>query len=181
MLNQNKIEASAVENKRNYAVFYASINIIICVFYIYALYLNNPQLLFEGWQSLTWLFFLIQMIAVGISTKKSLGGFVEFEQLLKPLFKSFAFAYIFKYIFVYVLMTIIDPELLELSKNFYVDLIIANKDPNWTDEMLQQQIEGFNAQPLNVFDFMGLSIELAIGFIIALILSFILKIEKPEY
>lgn len=179
--NTKVTTTSDLEKKTNYAVFYASINIIICVGFIYTLYLNDPKLLFEGWQAFTWLFFLIQMVAVGISSRKALGGFIEFNQLLKPLFKSFAFAYIFKYIFVYVLITVIDPTLLDLSKDFYLQLIIENKDPNWTDEMLQQQIEAFNAQPLNVFDFMGLTIELVMGFIMALIISFVLKIEKPEY
>ena len=175
-------ESTVAEKKpRNYAIFYASISIIICVFYIYTLYLTDPNLLFQGWEGLTWLFFLVQLVALGITMRKQQGGFIEFNQLIKPLFQSFFIAYIFKYIFVYTLITVMDPQLLELVRAFNIEFIIQQKQDNFTEEMIQQQIQRASTEEVSIFDFKGIVLHLVMGFILSLGISFILKLEKPEY
>ena len=166
----------------NYAIIFGSIAAIISVGYVYALYLNDPMLLLSGYENLNWLFFLIMMIMVGTRTRAAeADGFIDFKSLLSPMFKAFAMAYTLKYIFIYTLFTYIDPQLIDMVKDLGRKMLIDMRDPNWTDEMLQAQLESYNQQTVSIFDFMGLAIHLVFGFILALILAFILKRERPEF
>jgi hypothetical protein len=169
-------------DKPNYAILYGSLTAIICVAYVYTLYLSDPLLLVSGYESFTWAFFFISMILVGVRTRNAQdGAFIEFRYLLKPIYQAFFLAYMLKYIFIYTLFRFIDPTLLDLVKDIGRKMLISNRDPNWTDEMLQQQITVYNQQEIYMFDFIGLSIHLVMGFVLALIVSFVLKRERPDY
>ncbi len=166
----------------NYPVFYGSTTAIICIIYLYSLYLSAPTSLVSGYAALIWLFLLLMMgaVAVGVRAQQS-GGFIHFKDLLSATYKAFAIAYTLQYIFVYSLFRFIDPSLIELSKEAGRKILIQQRDPNWTDEMLQQQIQAFNENNNQIFDFLGLAIHLVMGFLLALFVSFLFKREQPDY
>jgi hypothetical protein len=166
----------------NYAIIYGSITAIVTIAYTYGLYLTEPTYLVAGYESLNWLFFFIMMLLVGTSLRAAQANkFIAFKPLLNAMYKAFALAYMLKYIFVFTLFKYIDPNLLDLVRDYGRKMLIANRDPNWTDEMLQSMIETYNSQPVTIFDFVGLSIHLVLGFIVAIILSFLIKRERPDW
>jgi ABC-type xylose transport system permease subunit len=166
----------------NHPIFYGAIAAIVAIAYTYTLYLSEPTYLISGYENFNWLVFFIMMIMVGVSLRAAQSDkFIEFKPLLNAMYKAFALAYILKYIFVYTLFKYIDPTLLDLVRDYGRKQLIASRDPNWTDQMFQDVVANYNNQPIPIFDFLGVAIHLVLGFIVAIILSFLLKRERPDW
>lgn len=168
---------------QKYSFFlYGGLTGLICVLYVLALHGYNPHWLLEGWESLSWLFLFVGMLLAGLALrKKQPYQFIEMQPLFALHVQVFGLAYGMKYVFVYLLFTQIDKEMLGLVRDFHVQNAIQHRDPNTPEAVFQAHLQAIKSAEPHIFDAMGLGVHLLMGTLLALLLAFLLKQEKPDY
>ena len=159
---------------------------LVLIVYTLALYLINPELMFKMGLGMlvSILVYVVFMVRAGNATKADLGGYMSFKQALKPTFLVFVVGTLLYQIFYYVLFNFIDPSLMDVLLDntiriteWWLDLFNAPADAR---EAAIAQVEEKGVS-------MGIGqivqqylMSLIFGFIIALIVSAIIKKKAPE-
>lgn len=170
-------------------------------FYIALLYKTNSNLLIIGYERWTLLIFFVLMIYGALQHRQTNlavnsladlantsvdtdNDFASFGELLQLTFKIYALGFFIKFIFIYFLFNYYDPSLVEMVKEESIRIFWDNLDRNSdTAEILQQKLNNYkkgNFGP-QLTDFLGIAMELVVGFSMAFGISIFLKRERPEY
>lgn len=171
------------------------------MFLITLLYVINPVLLIEGYERLTLLVFA-GFILYGVSQKRQTNlspsnlkdllstdnnvenDFAPFGELLNFGFKIFVIGFAIKFTFIYFLFHYYDPNLIELVKEASVKVFESYQNTAQdTQVILDQKLADYKAQDFGprLTDFLGMGLELIVGFLIALVIALFFKRERPDY
>ncbi len=167
------------------------------------LYVTDPLLLVVGYERLTLLIFFGAIIygvrqerqtslttsniqdLVGLQAE---GGneskdFAPFSELLKLGFRTYIIGFFIKFFFIYYLFNYYDPQLIELVKEAYVKVFLEHRDPSQTEELFQQELAKFKAGNFgpSLTSFLGIGMELIMGFLMAFFTAIFFKREHPGY
>lgn len=175
----------------------------LAMIFITVLYLVEPSLLVDGYERLTLLLFAGAVI-YGIQQERQnkfsvqkiedlttveldendSSDFAPFGELLRTGFRIYVIAYFMKFTFIYFLFNYYDPTLIEMVKDASVQVFIEHQDfSKDTEEIIQQKIAQYkegNFGP-SIRDFLGISLELIVGFLMAFITALFFKREQPDY
>lgn len=178
----------------------------LAMIFITILYLINPILLIDGYERLTLLLFggaiiygaqqkrqnnlsvrkieALLTVSKKENSRDTSGDFASFGLLLQLGFRTYVIAFFIKFSFIYFLFNYYDPNLIEMVKDASVQVYMEHQDfSKDTEEIIQQKIarykEGHFGPSLR--DFLGIGIEIIIGFIMAFVTAFVFKREQPDY
>jgi len=173
------------------------------MFFITGLYLTDPRLLIAGYERWTLLMFagfmlygLIQKRQNSLSVNKledllaessnvdTSKDFASFGELLQIGFQIYAIAFFIKLLFIYFLFNFYDPSLIEIIKEVSEKLFLEHQDfSKDTNEIIQQRLAQFREGSFGpqLTDFLGIGVELVLGFIMAFVMALFFKREQPEY
>lgn len=165
------------------------------------LYVSDKQLLVLGYERLTLLIIGAAMFYVAYKSRKSainnlnigqlekidesLGdeNFISFSELINYCFKTYLIAFTVKFLFVYFLFNYYDMELVDMVKEVAVEIFKAQRLDSETDMIFNAKLNAFKNEDFSpkLTDIGGIAFELILGFIISLIIAFLLRRDKPEY
>jgi len=171
---------------------------------ITVLYLSDPSLLVDGYERLTLLIFagtVIYGISQARTTKLSANkvedllkqdsekiedessDFAPFAELLRLGFRIYVIAFFIKFLFVYFLFNYYDTSLIEMVKDAYVKVFIEHKNPDETEAIFQQRLAAFKEGAFGpqLSDFLGIGIELIVGFVISFVTALFFRRDQPDY
>ena len=172
------------ETKSNYGFTYGLITgLIICLVTI-AQYLRGIETYLSPLGYLSYVLMIVMAVLAGMRQKKSNGGFLDFSQALKVTFTVFALAMLLQTLLIYLLMNYIDVPFKEA-----VSQEIMNKTEEFmrkfgaSDSQIDAAIESERGKDQFAFSriLLGYGISCIVAFIIALIISAIIKKSKPEF
>ena len=146
------------------------------------LFIINSESIFGKLSFVSFLVYIIAMVKAGAEEKQNLGGFMTWGEALKPTFLSYAIATLIASIFMFVLGNFIDPSLNEIVQNKSIEIaeVFSSYIP---EEEMEANVSKIQATDFfSVFEigkqyFVGLIFP---GFIIAAIISAIVKKNRPE-
>jgi len=128
---------------------------------------------------------ILILIVAGLQLRKANGGLLAYKEALQFTFLSYAIAAVITAVATYILFNIIDKELTEKSfeigmqktQQFMEKMGAKEEDIEkaMTDARSKKQDTGF--KPV----FLGLGMELIFGFVKALLISLIIRKEKPAF
>lgn len=125
---------------------------------------------------------VVFMLQAAIQTRKDQNGFLTFAEALKPAYLTLVIGVIIFGVFQYILMSS-DPQLLDIQKEIAVaSLEKLSGLANLSEEDLanMEEIDPASLKPNPRAFFMMLSKNLILGFILAVIIAFIVKRKKPS-
>lgn len=171
------------------------------MFFLTVLYIIDPILLVQGYERFT-LLLAAGLILYGAvkqrptsltpahledllqSEKDTNNDFISFGELLQFGFRIFVIGFVLKFIYIYFLFHFYDTNLIELAKIESIQIFKSFQNTaTHTQEILDQQLKEYSAQNFGpeLTDFLGISIELIIGFIIAFVIAIFFKRDRPNY
>ncbi|WP_235299173.1 DUF4199 domain-containing protein [Portibacter marinus] len=121
------------------------------------------------------------MVKAGLEKRKELGGFANFSEIIQPTFLTLVVGVIIFSIFQFILMSS-DVELLEVQKKIAVESLESMSGLiNLSEENLadMKAMDVKEMQPTIKGLLMGLSKNFILGFIIAALISLIIKRKNP--
>ncbi|MCF8236743.1 MAG: DUF4199 domain-containing protein [Saprospiraceae bacterium] len=123
------------------------------------------------------------MVMAGLAIRKAQDGFIEFKEALKVTFLVWVIGTILTTLFMYAMFNFIDPGLVDVQKEVtmeWMEKFTANMDEETLDEINKRIAEegfGLNLKK----SLLGYGVGLIFpGFIIALIVSLIIRRKNPE-
>jgi len=124
------------------------------------------------------------MYRAGKEARDLSGGFIEFGEIFKYLFITFAVITLITTIFQYILMNFIDTGLIEMQKEMAIEAIekIANALDN--EEMTDKMMEGIEEQSFDLTilkSIQGWVFGMILGGIIAAVQAAIMKKKDPNF
>lgn len=152
------------------------------VVYTLILYLVDDVLMF-GWASMFGIFIYIAcMYKAGVDERNQNGGFLTFKETLKPTFLTYVIGSLIATIFTYLLFTVIDPGLIELQNEIAAERI-QSMSGMLGEEGVEEALKRLEEQEsMKISDTaLGYAMMLIIGFVIAAIISAIVKKNRPEF
>ena len=167
------------------------------------LYVTDPLWLVAGYERLTLLIFFGAII-YGVRQERQTNfstsnihdlvdlkaeegdeskDFAPFGKLLKLGFRTFVIGFFIKYFFIYYLFNYYDPNLVEMVKEAYVKVFLEYRDATQTEEIFQQDLARFKAGNFgpSLTNFLGIGMELIVGFLMAFFTAIFFKREQPGY
>jgi Protein of unknown function (DUF4199) len=153
---------------------------LFCVAFVTCLYYYSPRLLVEGYENINWLFIFAAMITASLAYLKQ-EKFATTQSLLKINFQTFAVAYLCKYVLI-ISLFYMDESLMDMVREIQLKFYLAQRDQNLPEEIFQQQLAQFQQMQKDspIFDLLGLIIHFLMGFILSLLLAFIMKKEELD-
>ncbi len=151
-----------------------------CVAWVSCIYYYEPRWLVEGYENINWLIILVAMLAASLAYLRQ-NQWAATQELLKLNFQTFAIAYGCKYVLILSLFYT-DKNLIEMVKTIQLRYYLAQRDNNLPEQVLNEQLAQFVQLQADtaIFDPLGLFIHFLMGFVLALLLSFILKRDELE-
>ncbi len=161
---------------------------LITVAYTLLFYFISTDLLFKWWLLLViglglTIFF---MRKAGIDTRTDLGGAISFREALKPTFLTLVVGALIGTIFTYLLYNVIDPGLIDVAKEYTLAATEKMVGMFGGDDAAVEQAraaieekdfaKNYSIRRLGL----GYLVNLVIGFIIAAIISAVIKRNPPE-
>lgn len=110
--------------------------------------------------------------------------FAGFPELLRMGFRTYVIAYMIKFTFVYFLFNYYDPSLIEMVRDASTKVYLQYQDfSKDTEEIIQQRVAQYRSGEFgpSLTDFLGIALELLIGFVMAFIFARLLRREQPNY
>lgn len=167
------------------------------------LYLIDKNLLIEGYERCSLFILGAAIIYVMLSSRKTQlksanieeilmddkaefdakEDFASFGELLKTGFRTYVIGFFIKFIFIWFLFNYYDPQLIELVKAAYLEIMEQYRNSNEMELIYQQNLENFKKGEFgpSFKNVLGISLELLFGFIIAFIAALFLKRDRPDY
>jgi Protein of unknown function (DUF4199) len=170
--------------KKNYILTYGIIGGLISIFWFIVLYVMGPEAFVGPFAYAGMLVGLIAPVLGLMAQKKSQDGYLEFSEGLKTSFGIMVVGSILATLFFYILVNFIDTPFKEsLNQVAAENAAKMTKKFGGSDEMaenaMQQTLKKDN------YSLSALGLQFAFGcivsFLIALILSAILKKKRPEF
>lgn len=152
------------------------------VVYTLVLYLVNDTLIF-GWASmLGMVIYIACMYKAGVDERSENGGFITFKEALKPTFLTYVIGSLIATIFTYLLFTVIDPGLMDLQNEIAAERI-QSMSGMLGEEGVEEALKRLEEQgAMKISDTaLGYAMMLIFGFVIAAIISAIVKKKRPEF
>lgn len=173
----------------------------ISAFYLSILYVYDKALLIQGYERISLLIFLMGIVFLftkmrstslkNLSAKDlqqhnkdlSQEDFVSFSVLLSAGFQAYVIAFAIKFLFIYFLFHYYDPTLIEMVKEYSTELFMEQRGTDETELIFQEKLEKFRNNDFgpSLTDFLGLALELFMGFILVAVTALFFKRDKPEY
>lgn len=158
----------------------------VLVIYTLVTYLIDPQLMFKWWLALIIgiVIYVFFMRRAGIATRNDLGGYMSFKQALAPTFLTFVIGALVASVFNYIMYNFIDPSLQDQLLNYTLDTTESmmsrfGAPQSEIDSALDKlETEGISLGVVDILKQYAWS--LIIGFIIAAIISAVIKRKPPE-
>lgn len=150
------------------------------------LYAINPVYMFNTWLELG-LFptMIVVMVLAARQTKKDLGGYATFTQLVSPAFAVMVVAQLFSSLFNYVLYNFIDPSLTETLRNFTIESTYNMLSMFGTpEEEIEKAIDAVETQDFSVTlssTLLGYAVYAIFAFLVAAVIALILRKNPPAY
>ena len=166
------------------------------------LYVANPELLIVGYERLT-LLVLMAAILYGVLQQRQTNfspakiedllsdnkqidvknDFASFGALLKLGFRIYIIGFFIKFLFIWFLFNYYDPTLVDMVKEAYLKVVEGHKNTSDMELIYRENLESFkqgNFAP-SLTNFLGIALELIVGFILSLVFAFFFKRDQPEY
>ena len=166
-------------------------------------YVTNPELLIVGFERLTLLilggailFGILQQRKTNFSPSKiedllssenkkidEINDFASFSELLKLGFRIFIIGFFIKFMFIWFIFNYYDPSLIEMVKEAYLKVVEEHKNTSDMEMIYKENMETFrqgNFGP-SLTNFLGIALELIVGFVISLTFAMFFKRDQPEY
>ena len=171
---------------KNHGVFNGVLMGVALIIYTLVTYLIDPSLMFKWWLALIVgiAIYVIFMSRAGIATRTDLGGYISWKQALTPTFLTFVVGALIASIFNYILYAFIDPSLTDQMLDYTMETTenmmrrFGAADSDIEDALAQVEERGVSMGPLDILKQYVFS--LILGFIIAAIISAVIKRTKPE-
>ena len=168
-------------NGLKYGVILGLVYIAVLILF----YFTNLNFLFSPFYTipLTIVVFCVGAYLAISNEKAKLGGFIDFRQAFREGFiVVFAISAI-SGIFTYLLFSVIDPQLIELGRDYQIELLLSS----WASELLSEEqkeqmvleLQKNETVSLNTVVFKG-AIFTLLGAFFAWIIAFFMKEESPE-
>lgn len=156
---------------------------IILVFLNVLTYIAGPSILFSWWNSVIQLaVFIVIAVLAGKEKKKQLGGYINFKDVLQPVFTAFIIGTAIITIYQYILYKFIDPTLVDALKQNLLE-----STEKWMhkfkapQEEIDKQLDELAKTDFNVGfakSFMDFLKGIIFYFVVAVIISLIIR-KKP--
>ncbi|MCH2020951.1 MAG: DUF4199 domain-containing protein [Saprospiraceae bacterium] len=175
----------------------------LSMLFITILYITNSNLLIIGYERFTLLIFLATMVYGVLQQRQTnlspnkiedlLGhqemqkvynnDFASFGELLKLGFKIYVIGFFIRFLFIYFLFNYYDTQLIEMYKEVNERIFIEFKNPKDTELIFQQKLNDYRAGNFapSFKNFLGIAIELIIGFIMAFFIALLFNRNQPDY
>ncbi|QQS28756.1 MAG: DUF4199 domain-containing protein [Sphingobacteriales bacterium] len=149
------------------------------------LYAVNPVYMYNTWLGLSiFPIIIVVMVLAARQTKKDLGGYATFTQLVSPAFAVMVFAQLFSSLFNYILYNFIDPTLTDTLRNFTIESTYNMLNMFGTpEEEIEKAITKVEEQDYSVTlssTFMGFAMFAIFGFVVASIIALIMRKNPPS-
>lgn len=140
-------------------------------------YFVSPKAMLQYGSWALYIVFLFFMYKAAVDERGALGGLISFGDALKAAFLAYVVGGLIYYLFNHVLMTLIDPSLIDLTKDIALDSM--DKMNSFLDEdqvdKMKEAIDEQEFAPTIGSTLLGYLVSLIVGFIFALIIAAITK------
>ena len=171
-------------HNRNIGLTYGLVTGLIVVIITLIQYLGGLKLYFSPIGYFVYVILIVAAVLAGQKQKKLNGGYLEFSEALKVTFSVFASALLLQTLFTYVLFNFIDPqfklavgqEVMNRTEEFMRNMGTSDSQ---IDEILEKSREKDSFSFGNMI--LGYAIWCIVWFIVCLIISAIIKKNKPVF
>lgn len=169
---------------KNFGLTYGLISGAASVLFTLVLYLGGVKLFVNPIAFLGWAIPIVFAVLAGLAQKKANGGYLDFKQALKVTFTVFVVGSLISTVFSYVLFNIIDVpfrEALAQETAMVTEKMMKGfgASQNDIDKAVEQSLNGNNYTPGKML--LGFAMLCIPWFIVSLIISAIIKKNKPEF
>lgn len=173
-----------VRKNNNIGLVYGLITgLIICIISLVQ-YLGGLKTYMSPIGYLTYVILIVMAVLAGLKQKSLNGGVLEFSEALKVTFSVFALALLLQTLFTYVLFNFIDPSFKEaLAQEILNKTEEFMRNFGASDSQIDDAVESQRGKdPFSLGRVMlGYGISCIVCFIISLIISAIIKKNKPAF
>jgi hypothetical protein len=172
------------EKSKSIGLTYALVAAFALVVFSVLMYIGGIKVYMSSAAFLGYIFLVVLAVLGAIKQKKLNGGFLDFRQALKITFTVFVFALAVQTIFNYFLLNYIDTNFKTVLAQATLEKTeVLMRKFGASDEMIEKAMD--NARAHDPFTFsrmlLGYAFWCIVMFIFSLIISAIVKKQKPEF
>ncbi len=145
-------------------------------------YLIGPKFYIQGGSWIGLVALIVILVMAGKEERTKLGGFANFQELLRPIFMTYIITAVASTILQVIMYKVVDPGLADLTKQISLESLQKMKGmlgeegyESALEEMEKQDCGGSVRQYI-----VGLAMNLLIGFGVSALISAIIKRTRPE-
>lgn len=178
------MEQVSEQNKTNVLLQYGLMSALVYTAVFVIFYLMGADSLLGVGGSLTWLIPIAFAVLACLKAKKDNGGFLEFRKALKISFGVMVLTSLVNMIFSYVLFNFIDPAFAESMTQILMEKTVRMLSKvGGSQDMIDKAVKDTMDKKLYSLSnlFQSFMFTCIFNFIIALIISAIVKKKRPEF
>ncbi len=172
------------EQNTNTGVTYGLIAGLSLIVLTVLLYLGGVEYFLGPFAYTSYIIVIVLAVLAALKKKKLNGGYLPFAEALKITFSVFAIAFLAQVLFNYILMNFIDTGFRDaLTQATYDKMESMMRRFGATDEQIDKQLDAaMKDNPHSIKNAMlGYAIWCIVFFLVSLIISAIVKKNKPEF